>query len=33
MQLVERIAQSFDFRREEAFTSIDPFLNLFSNVQ
>ena len=32
IQLVKRIAQSLNIRREEAFTSIDPFLNLFSNV-
>ena len=32
VQLRERVAQSLDVRRKEAFTFIDPFLNLFSNV-
>lgn len=33
VQLVEKIAQSLDVHHKEAFTSLDPFLNLFSNVQ
>ena len=32
VQLVEGIAQSLEVRRKEAFTFIDPFLNLVSNV-
>jgi hypothetical protein len=33
VQLVERIAQSLEVRRKEAFTFIYPFLNLISSVQ
>jgi hypothetical protein len=33
VELVERIAQSLEIRCKEAFTFLDPFLNLFSNVQ
>ena len=33
VELIERIVQSLDVRRKEAFTFIDPFLNLFSNIQ